>query len=429
MKKSSRFYIFSLIFIIILGISYQRHQPVSRFHYQAEIFSDKAGYHVFLPALFYYNFDGDRMPEGIDSMTGMGFTIEGDKIITKYPIGVAVMHTPFFVGGMIIDKFKAERHLLGYTNVQHFALDISTAFYVSLGFLLLYIAFVYWLGYSKWKTTIALASLFFCSNMLYYSTRDSGMSHAYSFALFSAIVYAAVALYKTKNHNYLFWMGTAFVLAFFIRPVNVVFLIFPLVFFLFYFRLYKEAFTKKGIVNLLKVVPLFVALLGLQLGYNYYAFNELTLDGYKTESFTNLTNMDFSLMFISPDNGLLIYSPIYLMIFLSLFYLYRVSKRSAILFTLYFAVICLTYAAWNAPGLGCGFGHRGFMEHMAFFSFPFVIYLNKWKQKQLILFATICLLVAVLLFIAQYNFDGCWHGKTHYDWDYFFDLFKKKQYL
>ena len=173
MRKSSKVYIFFTIFLIVLGISYNRHQPVSRFHYQAEIFSDKAGYHVFLPALFYYSFDGNQMPERIDSMTGMGFQIDGNKIITKYPIGVAVMHAPFFLGGMIIDMFKAERHLLGYTNVQHFALDISTAFYVSLGFLLLYISFVYWLGYSSRKTIVALASLFFCSNMLYYSTRDS----------------------------------------------------------------------------------------------------------------------------------------------------------------------------------------------------------------------------------------------------------------
>ena len=90
----------------------------------------------------------------------------------------------------------------------------------------------------------------------------------------------------------------------------------------------------------------------------------------------------------------------------------------------YILAITITYAAWWSPTLGCGFGHRGFTEHLAFFALPMSGLLRFWKPSVIKITWVVSVLIFVLLFIAQYNFDDCWRGDGAWDWVEFFRLFK-----
>jgi hypothetical protein len=134
--------IFAFIFGLLLFLNFNRHSKHGSFNYHSEIWADKAGYQVFLPALLYYNFDASQFPEDIARNTGTGFSLDtkNNKVLTKYPIGVAVLQSPFFALGAIIDKITHTSEPLGYTATQHKMIGLSTVFYSTIGLLLLFLS-------------------------------------------------------------------------------------------------------------------------------------------------------------------------------------------------------------------------------------------------------------------------------------------------
>ena len=316
-KKITQFFVFIFFFALLLYASSQRHWKYTRFDYQAQLFSDKAGYHVYLPALFYYSFDAGKMPLKIDSLTGNGFVLKDNRIITKYPLGVAIFQLPFFSFAAIVDWIFQDQSPYGYTDRQHRAIDIGTAFYMALAMALLFTTFSLSYNHSSLKIVLSLLLILFASNLFYYSSRDAGMSHAYSFFCYSAMVFWLHRIKRQQNSYNLPVLACLIILAFFVRPINMLFILPCLAFYARYLKInflqsVKQLFRNQIFWPLLS----YLMLLSAQLAYNYYAFNKLTLDGYQDEGFYNLFQMDFKLLFFSPDNGLFIYSPIYLIVLL-----------------------------------------------------------------------------------------------------------------
>ena len=98
--------ILALIYTGLCFLSLYRHKNVELNTFRSEIWADRAGYYVYLPSLFIYNFSSDKFPESIEKQTGNGFSLnkEKDKIITKYTYGVALLQLPFFI---IADAFSS----------------------------------------------------------------------------------------------------------------------------------------------------------------------------------------------------------------------------------------------------------------------------------------------------------------------------------
>ncbi len=418
--------VFLGLFVLLLFLALNRHSKHPIFEYHAEIFSDKAGYHVYLPALFYYNFDGNKFPPNIAEKTGKGFEIIEGKVITKYPIGVAIFQLPFFSIAAIFENLTAQKHNLGFGKIQHRAIDWATAFYGTLALLFLFITATRFLNLGRKKAYLLLLLLVGSSNLLYYLTRDCGMSHAYSFFVFSALL---LIIYSCHKNGVITWqqiglIGLLLGLVIALRQINGFFLLFPILY-LFYnlhgkIRITVPVFTK-GL--------LFAILLGsipivLQLMYNQYAYNNWLADTYKNESFSNWNNLELIRFWLSPDNGALLYSPVFILVIWGSWVGIRKYGISAIVFIIYLLVIGFTYAAWWSPGLGCGFGNRGFSEHLAFFSLPCIWLLQSFNKRTTKVMWVVAIIAFLLLFIAQYNFDGCWYGKGPWDWNYYFGLFK-----
>src|SRR5680860_135802 len=83
---------------ILLFLTFNRHSKSKDLDYHSEIWADKAGYYVYLPAAIKYKFNPVNFPDSIDVKTGNGFMLdyEHKKIRTKYTCGVALMQLPFF---------------------------------------------------------------------------------------------------------------------------------------------------------------------------------------------------------------------------------------------------------------------------------------------------------------------------------------------
>ncbi|MEY2924239.1 MAG: putative permease [Bacteroidota bacterium] len=418
--------IFTLLFFVLLFISLNRHSRHPVYSYHSQLFADKAGYQVYLPAYFFYDMKASNMPNGILEKTGNGFRYENDKIITKYPIGVAFFQAPFFGIASLIDYLQGNKQFVGFTANQQQALNWATAFFTTIGFMLLFLTATRYWGLNFNQAYSLILSLLLCSNLLYYSTRDCGMSHAYSFFVFAAIQFFILKCLKTKaiSGRDVMLLFVLFSLVIALRPLNLVFISLPLLYFILVFR--KDIAKIKFKFNIGYFIAAFVLAsipLLLQGLYNVYAYDSFIADSYESESFSNLSSMDLLALWFSPNNGALLYSPILIGVFIWTYLELKAKNLEGFVHVLYFLLISLTYAAWWSPGLGCGFGHRGFTEHLAFFALPIGSLILPYTKSKLTIFLVLALSIGTALFVAQLNFDGCISGGI-WEWNSFLKLFR-----
>ena len=417
---------FVLFFFALLFISLNRHSRHPLYSYHSQLFADKAGYQVYLPAFFYYDMDANKMPIDILEKTGNGFRFEGNKIITKYPIGVAFFQAPFFAISAVLDSWNGAEKYKGFTVYQQQALNWATALFAVLGLLILFLTAIRYWGLSYGKAYLLIIALLLCSNLLYYSTRDCGMSHAYSFFVFAAIQYLFIKCLRVKTifGRDLICLAILFSLLITLRPLNLVFVAVPLTYILLTnwneLRALEIKFNKVTFILACLIALIPITLQGL---YNNYAFGSFITDSYAEESFSNFFSMDLIALWFSPNNGALLHSPIIIAALVWRVFQLRAKKPIAAIYFLYFLLISFTYASWWSPGLGCGFGHRGFTEHLAFFALPISQNITPVKRWKLTLAWIIVLGIGIALFIAQLNFDGCVHGEI-WEWTAFFKLFR-----
>jgi hypothetical protein len=96
----------------------------------------------------------------------------------------------------------------------------------------------------------------------------------------------------------------------------------------------------------------------------------------------------------------------------------EIRKTQVLMMVLLFFSISYLYASWWTPGLGCGYGHRGFIEFLPFFSIPVLFNLNTWKRKFVYYAAGLLgLLYIIVLVYFLYKYDGCWYGNGYWDWN------------
>jgi hypothetical protein len=80
LSKSIKTTSFAFLSIILFFATLNLHSRSGEFNYHSEIFSDKAGYQVYLPALFIYNFNATEFPDSIEFRTGEGFILNRETI-------------------------------------------------------------------------------------------------------------------------------------------------------------------------------------------------------------------------------------------------------------------------------------------------------------------------------------------------------------
>ncbi len=420
LQKRDKF-IFIGILALLVFLTLNRHSKHGPFTYHSEIFSDKAGYHVYLPALFYYNFEGRQFPEDIAKKTGTGFQIDtnSNKVISKYPIGVAVLQLPFFTTGVVYDRLTNNTEAKGYSATQHRMIDLSSAFYAFLG--LLFLFKLYQKSHTRKSVYLLLFLTVFGSNLYFYITRDAGLSHAYSFFVFAAFFYYLDKFFTKKPTAQNIVLALFFAsLGCLIRPNNILFIGLASLYYVipYFSEIKKHSSTVfKGVMIGL---PIALLLPLLQLVYYKYAFGDFFAYSYTDERFLYLTNPKLARVWFAPANGLLLYSPIYLLALWGCIKLFKTQTiKTAILLILFFS-ISYVYASWWSPGLGCGYGHRGFIEHLPFFSLPILVSFTSFKsQLSKFIAGSIGLIYIIILVYMQYHYDGCWHGNGYWDWQEF----------
>jgi hypothetical protein len=377
--------------------------------------------------LFIYNFNATEFPDSIEFRTGEGFILnrESNKIFTKYPSGVAFMQAPFFLAAHAYCKIFEPEKANGYSRPYHYATDIAAVVYVLIGLIFLF----QFLSFYYPEKTVLYSLIFFLlgTNLFYYATKETGLSHAYSFFLCSAWLLT----YKKLINNSEYQNKSLFILAFisgliiWVRQINLLFLPFFVLLDVQNTSTLIQRFKTIGFQRLRIIIAIIGVVLSPQIAYNYYLFDSPFAYSYGNESFIYKFNPQFNHVLFSFENGLFAMNPIHIFTVLGILFLIKNGKNGWIQLLL-FSAISYVYAAWWSPQLGCGLGHRGFVEFYAFFALAFTAIIQKilsLKNSSIkIPFLLIIIALIALNLKISYTYDGCWYGKTIWDTNEFIRL-------
>ena len=407
-----------LFFGLLLFISFNKHSKDRQKSYHDVIWADAAGYYVYNTMWFVYGNNAASFPDSIDVKTGNGFRLDlqTDKVYTKYPCGTALLEAPFFLAAHLLAKplgFEAN----GFSKIYSYGLYISAVFYCFAAMLLL-ISFLKW----HFSSVISVASviLFFVSTNLYYYTIDaSGMSHVYSFFVFSCIIYLTPVLVAKLTSKKLFLFMLLTVIAVLIRPTNLFIVLFPIFYGMdklidivphiaFFFQSKKATF-RLFLFSLIITIP--QMLYWKSISGNFISY------GYKDEGFDFWKSPKLLEVWFSANNGLFIYTPIILLSLIGVFVMIKNRDYLGYYIGILFLIISYVFASWWNWWFGCSFGARSFVEYYALLIIPFCFLWKSIVNKPVykILFFTFIALCCFINLSIEYYYDGCFYGST---WDY-----------
>ena len=417
-----------LFFISLLAgsliLTFKTHENKGFYNWQSELWADRAGYYIYLPSLFMYHFDAKKCPEKLDEKLGYGFTIDHEKntINTKYTYGVAALFSPFFVAARVISPILQKPGDAGFGAVYHKMVNIAAVIYLILGLLLLKGFLSYY-----FKSGIQYTILFFIyigTNLLFYATDDTMMSHVYSFFLFSLFLFCMKKVLEKNGHfRYFIILSVASSMIVLIRPTNILFL---LLFFLWDTGSLNEIKERIRMVLQPKYIFTFLLILFIvflpQLIYWKYSRGSFLVYSYGGESFSNWKHPKLLEVWFSTLNGLFLYTPLVIMIIAGMIVMIVKKNPNGWITLILFFLISYLFASWYNWYFGCSFGQRSYVEYFTIFSIPFG-YLIKESGRIRNLLLKILPFFLIIIF-SYYNirmmlkFDKCFFGSS-WDWPQF----------
>lgn len=377
--------------------------------------SDIKGYYAYLPALFINN---DLKLEDLsvyEDENGLRIwykqTEKGVRYI-KYTIGTPILYAPFFGLGHAYAGLTGQKQD-GFSKPYLIALSMSSLFYLLLALIFLRRTLLFY--FSDSVVALTLLVIFFGTNTWNYFTFDACFSHAYSFSVITMFIYTSILWLNTSKRKYALWSALLFGLMILIRPIDIIFILFPLLFNVSSVTKLKERFkffyeNKWSIV--LSMIIVFICLIP-QFIYFKIISDQWFFYAYTDEGFFFNHPKILEAMF-SFRNGWLLYSPLWIFSLIGLFMVKKKNMGTSIpiflIFLIYTWVISSWWCWWYV-----GFGNRAFINLYPFLSFPLAIFITyiiqkKWWWKTM--FGVVLIIGLTLSIFQTLQFNN---GAIHYD--------------
>ena len=369
--------------------------------------ADAGGYYVYLPGFFHHGFKPSGVSEHLALViAGNGFDRDtiADRIITKYPIGTALLELPFFG---IAEMIEGPGSTDGWTRTHHRAIEVGGIFYWTLGLLFLALGLRERYGSSIGVAVLVLVCIAFGTNVFYYAFRAPGYSHIYSFFLVSLSYYAMVADHGRPMRPALRWtflFANAFILL--VRPIDLIAVL----------ALYGLLFLDCPALLRKPRILLEQALVGVvvafpQMLYWKYVHGSWLVYSYGDEGFTNWNKPYWAEVLMSPLNGLIPYAPVFVLLPFGLLFLWNRDRKQALLIGVLFVLVIYSFAAWHAWHFGCSYGMRPMVQYTPFLAILLWVLFDGLKRRYpAILHGLVPLLVLVAFvnYRAMLQYDVCY---------------------
>jgi len=433
MKRSTYSWVQPVFFLLVLGtgflFSYSLHRDKGYFNWKSEIWADRAGNYIFLPATFYYHWDLKQCPPKMDERTGYGFVYDHDKgkIRTESSYGPALLLSPFFVAVHFITRINGIPQDWGFAPIYHRMVDVAALVYMVLGLFLLYRLLRKYFG----ELVSCLSALFLLAgtNLFYYSIGDTLMPHVYNFFLASLYI-LFLKKYLDEPGKYLYFLISSLALALIIliRPLS--FLLVLLVVLLDVNNRAELQARARLFLNYRHLPVILVIIFMVYLPkfvYNHYAYGHyIIITG--NETYANLFMPRLPELWFSTLNGLFLYTPLMTLVIAGMILMIKRKAANAWIGVIIFVLLSFALASRTCWYTGCSFSQRSLVDFLPVFAIPFafligdVISVNK---KILTGFITFLLLLFSWYNISlARNYEECFFGST-WDWNQYANLLYK----
>lgn len=349
--------------------------------------SDGRGYYAYLPAITIY--DDPTFEKSLEAETrnaGDNFNqfylyrnADGSTY-NKYFPGMAVLQSPFFAGGCLMAAISGAP-VDGYSEPFQIAFLLGSLFYVIFGmFLFSFCLKQLFPNFARYVPWIVIG-IYTSTTLLMYSTFTLGLSHHYSFFLFSVFFYLVLRLKREISGKIIFWLGVTLGMIALVRPTNIlIVLILPFLlhdtisikeFFMALFARRAKLFLK-GFLGFILIFSLLFIVWKWQSG-NWIVWS------YSGEGFNFFHPAILENLF-SFRNGLFLHSPILIVAFVGAILATLENRSKMLWWWIYFGLNTWVISSWWCWDYETSFGNRPFTEHIIFLIIP-LFYLLEKKPK------------------------------------------------
>lgn len=339
--------------------------------------------------------------------------------VSAFPIMTAILALPIYLIPIILNISITWNNLIILSH-------LSAAFIMSLSVLAFYILLKKHFISDKYK--LNLLTIIYAFGTINFALVSQALWQHGTVQLF--VILAVYFLFNAlnldtknikKHYDQLFLSGLCFGFAILSRPTSAI--VIPIISILLVYKLYFEKYKlipsiKLFISYILGFIPpaLFFYL------YNSIFYKNILNQGYANQLTTGWLSKfpeGFLGLWVSPSKGILIYSPVFIFIFISLYLCIREIKKSKtyetnlkyILFGIIVLFHTLILGKWKHWYGGWSFGYR-----MASDIIPFLVLLlipfikSKYFEKYKKIFYTFIVISVVIELYGLIFFDGIWHA-------------------
>lgn len=372
--------------------------------------NDVIMYYGYLPSLFIFD---DMSLNYLDTEKGKDVRIWHEKTphntrYLKMPVGVAIMTSPFFLTAHAISKSYG-LNSNGYNEVYYFFIVVSSWFYALLGLFFL-LKSLRKLGISNFATALTLVTIALGTNFFFYSFYEVGMSHIYSFSLFSIIIYLTIIWHNKISFLKSILIGATIGLAVIVRPTNILITLFPLLYGIYSIQTLKAKFQllKNNKTSLFYIISACFGVIFLQPFVWHLGTGEWIIYSYGYETFffdsPNIIKGLFSFR-----KGMFIYSPILLLAIPGFYYLWKFNKEIFSNTLLYLIISVYIIFSWWCWWYGGSFGSRAMIENYVLLAIPIAFLINYALSKKilsLLVIISIIIGVKINLYLTKHYING-----------------------
>lgn len=414
-----------ILAMLLLRQSFQYHKANDHVIWKKEYHADAGGYYGHLLMWFKYGYKSSDFPPQTDSLFGKGFHLDTYIVRDKYTCGVAYLLAPFYAGQQFFEAITSKNKTPDTISARR-SVDIAAIFYLLAGCLCL---FYFIIQYTK--PIYALLSILLIvagTNIFFYAIYHPGMSHIYSFFLFSAYLYVGSMFYYKKKTIHLALLAAIASCIILIRPTDIFFL--PVLFFLGRNPIaIVQSMLKPLHVLIIILIPI---LIFFPQCYYWYLFSgRIIYYSYGNEGFSHLWNPQFLRVLFAPYNGLIPYSLIFMILVVINFILVFKGKRYAIYFLLYQIITLYLISSWWAPSFGDGYGQRNYVQSFSGYALILAWGLELFNQRNKYLLYVVLSLLVLMVTVNQkiiHKYDHLFCGRSPWDWEEYWYYIHNKSY-
>jgi len=390
---------------------------------EATISWDASGYYMYLPALFIYkDIKGCSFKDSILSRYEPTFDFQqafihesSGNYVMKYPIGQAVIFSPFFFTAhaiaLWIDLYEAD----GFSRPYQFFISMGSLIYMLIG--LFYLRKTLSLYFNSWSADLAMLGLVLGSNYLNYAAIDGAMTHNSLFTVYTLLIYQTIKYYQNPQYKSALSIGILVGLTAIIRPTEIMTLAIPLLWGVNLISASSLSERLSMIVNHLSkyasATAAMIVIGSIQLIYWKYATSDWIVYSYQDQGFSWLSPHIWKGLF-SYKSGWLMYSPFMIFSLIGFYWLFKWQRQISFLLLFYTVMFIYVVFAWDIWWYGGSLGQRTMVQLYPVLAFPLAAYMEWFRKtaiwRQVILvFLMVILAYANLWFTHQAHLGGMLH--------------------